>query len=708
MCYDSRLNLLACRPSKIISNDFICLGADKIIPFLTEKFAAKPENERAFYTYFLDGNIFCIIVFPAVGEEYIGAFVTQPLFIKTHNPEEIDVLLRQINPDMHDNEFMRNVINRIPVRPYESLASIGETLSGLLYAVFREKPVFQVLCGDIREIPSAETENRAFTHSIDIDENYPVRQLRFSSYLKLMECIQNGDTKALEENTAEVSNGNMPTHQLYKADYMRSLKNSYIKLCSMACYAAIEKNAPYYKMLDLSDEFIRQAEKADNAIEIFTLMKKTLFEFTRAVEISRIQTFSKPVRQALDYIHTHYEEKITLEMLAGQVHLSPFYLSTLIKKETGLMLPDNINSVRIEESKKLLFNKNISIVEVAEQVGFNYPNHFSTVFKKFTGVTPMEYVKITGNGNGTKHEVTAGGKTIPILVDRLRKTISLFPEIYDAARIVDPVNHCAWGVDEVENTVAAGTCYDFWGRNEFCDNCISEKAFLQNRTFMKIEKKENRIFFVLAAPKTFGTKSYVVEVLKDITEDMIPGINPDALTESPPEKNPSPAAGGDKTPFFSGRDEIEKQLPVCIRRNALEKKPFSIIVLRLNNFSENSPFSAPEVQEKAKWELSQIIRTAVNKNICLSGQYTGEILLIALCDTDYDTACKIAENIGQDFRKTAFEINGQVEFLTMDAGVKTLTEDTADISMLIKTALIDLTKNSLVEMTGQDESTCAG
>ncbi len=81
----------------------------------------------------------------------------------------------------------------------------------------------------------------------------------------------------------------------------------------------------------------------------------------------------------------------TVKYLADQVHLSPSYLSDLLKKETGMNAQDHIHYFIIEEAKNILANTDQSIGEIAFSLGFEYPQYFSKLFKLKTGTTPVQY-----------------------------------------------------------------------------------------------------------------------------------------------------------------------------------------------------------------------------------------------------------------------------------------------------------------------------
>ncbi|MBX7181150.1 MAG: helix-turn-helix transcriptional regulator [Bacteroidia bacterium] len=81
----------------------------------------------------------------------------------------------------------------------------------------------------------------------------------------------------------------------------------------------------------------------------------------------------------------------TVKFLAEQVHLSPNYLSDLLKKETGMNAQDHIHYHLIEEAKRILLNTDQNVSEIAYELGFEYPQYFSKLFKLKTGKTPLEF-----------------------------------------------------------------------------------------------------------------------------------------------------------------------------------------------------------------------------------------------------------------------------------------------------------------------------
>lgn len=81
----------------------------------------------------------------------------------------------------------------------------------------------------------------------------------------------------------------------------------------------------------------------------------------------------------------------SVKYFAEQLHLSANYFGDLIKKETGRTAQDHIQLKLIDVAKERIFDVRKSVGEIAYELGFKYPQHFTRLFKKLTGLTPKEY-----------------------------------------------------------------------------------------------------------------------------------------------------------------------------------------------------------------------------------------------------------------------------------------------------------------------------
>ena len=81
----------------------------------------------------------------------------------------------------------------------------------------------------------------------------------------------------------------------------------------------------------------------------------------------------------------------TVQHLAEQLNLSPRYLSDMLRSLTGQNAQQHIHNKLIEKAKELLSTKNLSVAEVAYQLGFEHPQSFNKIFKRKTTLSPLEF-----------------------------------------------------------------------------------------------------------------------------------------------------------------------------------------------------------------------------------------------------------------------------------------------------------------------------
>jgi len=97
------------------------------------------------------------------------------------------------------------------------------------------------------------------------------------------------------------------------------------------------------------------------------------------------------------YIDLHFKEPLTLEQLAEDAHMNKYYLSHAFKREYGISPINYMITRRVEESKYLLAETDLSMSQIAQLLGFSSLSYFSQVFRRTQSLTPMEYRHSTKN-----------------------------------------------------------------------------------------------------------------------------------------------------------------------------------------------------------------------------------------------------------------------------------------------------------------------
>lgn len=94
------------------------------------------------------------------------------------------------------------------------------------------------------------------------------------------------------------------------------------------------------------------------------------------------------LRRVREFIHANLERDLTLAEIAAVADLSQFHFARAFRRTTGLTPQQYLMQQRIERAKELLASDDLPIVEISLRTGFKNQSHFTTLFRKFTNVTP--------------------------------------------------------------------------------------------------------------------------------------------------------------------------------------------------------------------------------------------------------------------------------------------------------------------------------
>ncbi len=104
------------------------------------------------------------------------------------------------------------------------------------------------------------------------------------------------------------------------------------------------------------------------------------------------------IREALLYIHQHYDEKLSVHEIAGALHISTDHFIRLFKFMLGMTPQKYIQTYRIKQAaaaiRQISDDVPLSISEIAAGIGFSDANYFTRSFKKVMGITPSQYQKM--------------------------------------------------------------------------------------------------------------------------------------------------------------------------------------------------------------------------------------------------------------------------------------------------------------------------
>ncbi|MDO4267980.1 MAG: response regulator, partial [Eubacteriales bacterium] len=184
--------------------------------------------------------------------------------------------------------------------------------------------------------------------------------------LKQLESWLMDQDKGRILNAVKETLGQMSRQNMVNVDTLFVVEQEILQLI----YAYLYRNGIQAAELfsdQTSQKIQRQAQNS-----VFDTIKWANYALSRTLDYeNEVKRPVSLVEKVEAYIHSHYQESITREDIAGSVFLAPEYLAKLYKKQTGKSLKDYVNQYRVEQAKMLLKNGEENISQISAQVGYD-------------------------------------------------------------------------------------------------------------------------------------------------------------------------------------------------------------------------------------------------------------------------------------------------------------------------------------------------
>ncbi len=175
-------------------------------------------------------------------------------------------------------------------------------------------------------------------------------------------------------------------------DPIRQEKYTFISFVTLVTRASIAGGLNQELAYSLSDIYCQAVDRTQNLLEISKLAMEMSLDFTEKVAAAQGKARLSPtIASCCEQISGHLHDEIDLQQLANFVRLGPKALSKRFKNETGLSVADYIHREKIKEAQSLLKYSEYSISEIGYFLRYGSQSYFSSVFKKFSHVTPQQF-----------------------------------------------------------------------------------------------------------------------------------------------------------------------------------------------------------------------------------------------------------------------------------------------------------------------------
>ncbi len=219
-------------------------------------------------------------------------------------------------------------------------------------------------------------------------------------------CIR-GELCRLEAGTVLLYQPGEPQFYIYREQdhsqvcwmhFSGTLAGPLMERCGLAAQPVLQLGE-VPELMNLLHRIIRElqgknAQYADQVLAYFIQMTTLIGRRRLQLEDGEGYLRAQRIRRAVEYLHAHYDEAMTVETCARLCALSRHHFIRVFREQTGLSPYAYLTQVRMREAAQLLEDTQIPVSQVARRCGYEDELYFSRLFRKKTGMAPTKYRKL--------------------------------------------------------------------------------------------------------------------------------------------------------------------------------------------------------------------------------------------------------------------------------------------------------------------------
>ncbi|MGI6743723.1 MAG: helix-turn-helix transcriptional regulator [Eubacteriales bacterium] len=181
------------------------------------------------------------------------------------------------------------------------------------------------------------------------------------------------------------------------SENLMTLKARAMELTVLISRASLDAGADESEIYSLCPKFINHFISLDNLEDVCRALTSILNRFMELTFNRKDVRNISIISRATAYIAANYMHPITLKDTADHIYISSSYLSRIFRSEMGVRFSEYLTKYRIDKSKLLLTDPELTVSDVASLVGYTDQSYFNKVFKRMIGVSPKKWRLSNGN-----------------------------------------------------------------------------------------------------------------------------------------------------------------------------------------------------------------------------------------------------------------------------------------------------------------------
>jgi two-component system, response regulator YesN len=299
--------------------------------------------------------------------------------------DAVDHLVRHGASRQAAGDYLAN----LPVWPLTRSQEAAEALCWLTYQVSGLSPLL------IAENRERSLQQRQIAEEIHRGKQEKDRRSSVDGEQSLLSFIRAGDRKGARKIL----------NQLLGRVFLRSANLTVIRalMIEMMGYfvrRAVEDSSFLEPILERNHRWMARIIEAEDFETLAAVLRMSLDDFMNSIYEMGYAPGNPRVDAALNYLARNYRDPVKLEDVARTTGVSTFRIAHLIKEQTGKSVIRHVHFLRIQEAKRLLEETNKDCAEIALDVGFCDQSYFTRQFKRYTGVPPGHYRRVSRRVTG--------------------------------------------------------------------------------------------------------------------------------------------------------------------------------------------------------------------------------------------------------------------------------------------------------------------
>ncbi len=259
-------------------------------------------------------------------------------------------------------------------------------------------------------------------------------------------------------------------------------------------------------------------------------------------------------------------------------------------------------------------------------------------------------------------------------VETVIEKLDIFMNNYDIIRIVDPVKKQVVNLRGNRTEYTDIHCFDIWGKNSECKNCISMRAFVEKETYIKLEYSPKDIYMITAMPYELKDRTIVIELMKNVTNSLSFSVEGERKHPQFYEMvdNINNIALKDPLTSIYNRRYINEKLPVDMMNAAISGHSIAIIMIDIDFFKNVNDTYGHLTGDCTLANLAQILQNGLKRESDWVARYGGEEFLICMPGAGLQLAVEMAEGLRSKVQETAMNCGDVTINITISLGVSSI------------------------------------